>query len=48
MKTSTIMELCLGAVYMSMGVGVLGPARAYDTMVVTNGAVVRGQHEPCS
>lgn len=43
MKTSTIMGLCLGAViYMSVGVGVPWLARAYDTMVVTNGAVVRG------
>ena len=43
MKKSIIMGLCVGVVvHVSMGLGVLGPARAYDTVVVTDGAVVRG------
>ncbi len=38
-----MMGLCLGAViHVSTGVGVLSPAGAYDTVVVTNGAVLRG------
>jgi len=42
-KRSIMMGLCLGAVvHVSMGVGVLSPAGAYDTVVVTNGAVLRG------
>ena len=43
MKRSIIMGLCLGVVVqVSMGFGVLWPASAYDTVVVTDGAVVRG------
>lgn len=43
MKRSIMMGLCLGAVVqVSMGVGVLSPACAYDTVVVTDGAVLRG------
>jgi hypothetical protein len=43
MKRSIIMGLCLGVlVQVSMGFGVLGPASAYDTVVVKNGAVLRG------
>ncbi|HEX7093743.1 MAG TPA: carboxypeptidase regulatory-like domain-containing protein, partial [Nitrospiraceae bacterium] len=43
MKRSTIMGLCLGVVaHVCMGFGVLGPAHAYDTVVVTNGSVLRG------
>ena len=42
-KGSTIMGLCLGAVvHVSVGLGVLEPARAYDTVVVTDGAVLQG------
>lgn len=38
-----MMGLCLGAVvHVSTGVGVLSPAGAYDTVVVTNRAVLRG------
>jgi hypothetical protein len=44
MKRSTIVTgLCLGVlVQVSMGLGVLGPASAYDTVVVKDGAVLRG------
>lgn len=43
MKRSIMMGLCLGAVvHVSTGVGVLSSAGAYDTVVVTNGAVLRG------
>lgn len=43
MKRSITIGLCLGvAVQLSMGFGVLGPASAYDTVVVTDGAVLRG------
>ena len=43
MKRSIIIGLCLGVVvHVSMGFGVLGPASAYDTVVVTDGAVLRG------
>ena len=43
MKRSITIGLCLGvAVQVSMGFGVLWPASAYDTVVVTDGAVVRG------
>ena len=43
MKKSTIVGLCIGVVvHVSVGLGVLAPARAYDTLVVTNGAVVQG------
>jgi len=38
-----MMGLCLGVVaYLCMGIGVLWPASAYDTVVVKDGAVVRG------
>jgi hypothetical protein len=43
MKRSITIGLCLGVVVqLSMGFGVLGPASAYDTVVVTDGAVLRG------
>lgn len=43
MKKSIIMGLCVGVVvHVSVGLGVLAPARAYDTLVVMDGAVVRG------
>ena len=43
MKRSIMMGLCLGVVaHVCMGFGVLGPAHAYDTVVVTDGAVLRG------
>ena len=43
MKRSIMMGLSLGVlVQVSMGLGVLGPASAYDTVVVKNGAVLRG------
>ena len=43
MKRSIMMGLCLGVVIqVSMGFGVLGPASAYDTVVVADGAVLRG------
>ena len=43
MKRSITIGLCLGvAVQVSMGFGVLWPASAYDTVVVTDGAVLRG------
>jgi hypothetical protein len=43
MKRSITIGLCLGVVVqVSMGFGVLGPASAYDTVVVTDGAVLRG------
>ena len=43
MKRSIIMGLCLGVVVqVCMGFGVLGPASAYDTVVVTAGVVLRG------
>ena len=43
MKRSIVTALCLGAVVqVSMGLGVLWPASAYDTVVVTGGAVLRG------
>jgi len=42
-KRSIVTALCLGAVVqVSMGLGVLWPASAYDTVVVTGGAVLRG------
>jgi len=42
-KRSTMMGLCLGVVaHVCMGFGVLGPASAYDTVVVEAGAVLRG------
>jgi hypothetical protein len=38
-----MMGLCLGVVaHVCMGFGVLGSAHAYDTVVVTDGAVLRG------
>ncbi|THI84947.1 MAG: carboxypeptidase regulatory-like domain-containing protein [Nitrospira sp. CG24A] len=44
MKRSIVTALCLGAVVqVSMGFGALVPARAYDTVVVTDGAVLRGR-----
>lgn len=43
MKRSIMMGLCLGVVaHVCMGFGVLGSAHAYDTVVVTDGAVLRG------
>ena len=43
MKRSIMMGLFLGVVVqVSMGFGVLWPASAYDTVVVTDGAVLRG------
>ena len=43
MKRSITIGLCLGVVVqLSMWFGVLGPASAYDTVVVTDGAVLRG------
>ena len=43
MKRSIMMGLSLGVfVQVSMGLGVLGPASAYDTVVVKDGAVLRG------
>lgn len=43
MKRSIIMGLCLGVVVqVSMGFGFLWPASAYDTVVVADGAVLRG------
>ena len=43
MKRSIMMGLSLGVlVHVSMGFGVLGPASAYDTVVVKDGAVLRG------
>ncbi len=43
MKRSIVTVLCLGAVVqVSMGFGVLWPASAYDTVVVTGGAMLRG------
>ena len=43
MKRSITIGLCFGVVVqLSMGFGVLGPASAYDTVVVTDGAVLRG------
>jgi hypothetical protein len=43
MKRSITIGLCLGVVVqVSMGFGVLWPASAYDTVVVTDGAVLRG------
>lgn len=43
MKRSIVTALCLGAVVqVSMGLGVLWPASAYDTVVVTGGAILRG------
>ena len=43
MKKSIRMGLCLGLiVHMSMGFGILWQASAYDTVAVTDGAVVRG------
>ena len=42
-KRSITIGLCLGVVVqVSMGFGVLWPANAYDTVVVTDGAVLRG------
>jgi hypothetical protein len=42
-KRSIIMGLCLGVVvHISLGLGVVGPVSAYDTVVVTGGAVLRG------
>jgi hypothetical protein len=42
-KRSIMMGLCLGVVaHVCMGFGVLGSAHAYDTVVVTDGAVLRG------
>jgi len=42
-KRSIMMGLCLGVVaHVCMGLGVLGPASAYDTVVVKNGAALRG------
>ena len=43
MKRSIMMGLCLGAVVQGgMGFGILWPASAYDTVVVADGAVLRG------
>ena len=43
MKRSIMMGLCLGVVaHACMGLGVLGTALAYDTVVVKDGAVLRG------
>lgn len=43
MKRSIMMGLCLGvAVHVSMGFGTLLPASAYDSVVVKDGAVLRG------
>ena len=43
MKQSIIMSLCLGVVVqVNMGFGVLWPASAYETVVVADGAVLRG------
>ena len=43
MKRSIMMGLCLGVVaHVCVGFGVLGSAHAYDTVVVTDGAVLRG------
>ena len=43
MKRSIMMGLSLGVFgQVSMGLGVLGPASAYDTVVVKDGAVLRG------
>ena len=43
MKRSIIMGLCLSVVAcVCMGLGVLWPASAYDTVVVTGGAMLRG------
>jgi hypothetical protein len=42
-KRSIMMALCLGTVVqVSMGFGVRWPASAYDTVVVTGGAMLRG------
>jgi hypothetical protein len=42
-KRSIMMGLCLGVVtHVWVGFGVLGSAHAYDTVVVTDGAVLRG------
>lgn len=43
MKRSCMMGLCLGVIVQAcLAFGVLGPASAYDTVVVTDGAVLRG------
>ncbi len=43
MKRSIMMGLCLGVVaHACMGLGVLGTALAYDTVVVKDGAVLQG------
>lgn len=43
MKRSIIIGLCLGVVvHIGLGLGFLWPASAYDTVVVTGGAVLRG------
>ena len=44
MKKSIMTGLCLGmVVHVSLGLGVLWPARAYDAVVVIDGAVLRGR-----
>ena len=44
MKRSIMIGLCLGAVVQgSMGFGIFWPASAYDTVVVADGAVLRGR-----
>ena len=43
MKRSYMMGLCFGViVHACMGFGVLGPASAYETVIVTDGAVLQG------
>ena len=44
MKRSVVTGLCLGAVvHVSLGLGAILPAGAYDTVAVTGGAVLRGR-----